>query len=217
MIHVKHAADRVLALVALVLALPLLAAAAVAVLVDSGRPVIFAQPRVGKDGRTFRMYKLRTMVPNAVDVARRLRLSEDPFGVVPNDPRITPTGRFLRRTGVDELPQLVNILRGEMSFVGPRPDIPEQVANYTDEERRRLAVRPGMTGWAQTHGREGIPWPERFRLDLWYVDNWSLRIDLKILLLTVREFFRPEPEPVEDTMNIERARAKENASRRAEA
>ena len=134
-------------------------------------------------------------------------ISDDPFGVVADDPRITRSGRFLRRTSLDELPQLVNVLRGEMSLVGPRPDLLEQVANYTDGDRRRLAVKPGITGWAQIHGRDEIPWDERFELDAWYVDNWSLALDARIVLATFTQLGRPDPEPVEDTLNIERARA----------
>jgi lipopolysaccharide/colanic/teichoic acid biosynthesis glycosyltransferase len=147
------------------------------------------------------------MVRDAVAVGQELGLTEDPFGVVAGDPRITRSGRILRRTGLDELPQLVNIVRGEMSLVGPRPDLVEQVANYSDADRRRLAVRPGLTGWSQTHGREEIGWPERIAQDVWYIEHWSLWLDLKIVFLTVAQVFRPEPEPVVDEMNIERTRA----------
>ena len=133
------------------------------------------------------------MVPNAVEVGQELGITDDPFGVVPEDPRITKSGRVLRRTGLDELPQLVNILRGEMSVVGPRPDLVEQVANYTEADRRRLAVRPGLTGWSQTHGREEIGWPERIEQDVWYIDHWSLWLDLKIVALTFAQVFRLRP------------------------
>ena len=205
MIFVKHATDRVLALLALVLLAPVFAAIALWIVLDSGRPVILRQRRAGKDGRPFRMLKFRTMVPDAVEVGRRLGLA-DPYGLVPDDPRITRSGRFLRRTSLDELPQLVNVLRGEMSLVGPRPDLVEQVANYAEADRRRLAMRPGITGWSQIQGRDEIPWPERFRHDAWYVENWSLRLDAKILLRTFTQLARPDPRPVEDTMNIERTR-----------
>jgi lipopolysaccharide/colanic/teichoic acid biosynthesis glycosyltransferase len=181
---------------------------------DAGKPVFFTQLRSGKDGVPFRLLKVRTMVPDAVAVGKQLGLTEDPFGIVQGDPRITSSGRVLRRTGLDELPQLVNIARGEMSLVGPRPDLVEQVANYSDADRRRLAVRPGLTGWSQTHGREEIGWPERIEQDVWYIEHWSLWLDLKIVLLTVAQVFRSEPEPVEDEMNIGRARAaRERASR----
>jgi lipopolysaccharide/colanic/teichoic acid biosynthesis glycosyltransferase len=152
------------------------------------------------------MLKFRTMIPDAIAVGREQSITEDPFGVVKGDPRITRIGRWLRRTGLDELPQLVNVARGQMSLVGPRADLVEQAAAYTDEERRRLTVRPGITGWAQVNGRDSVSWTERFALDLWYLDNWSLWLDAKILVRTVGEVFRPEPDPVEDAVNIERAK-----------
>ena len=204
---VKWVLDRLLAAVGLVALSPVLAAVWIWVRRDAGKPVFLTQLRAGRDGVPFRLFKIRTMVPNAVAVGQELRLTEDPFGVVAEDPRITRSGRTLRRTGLDELPQLLNILRSEMSLVGPRPDLVEQVANYSDADRRRLAMRPGLTGWSQTHGREEIGWPERIQQDLWYIDHWSLWLDLKILALTFAQLFRSEPEPVEDTMNIERARA----------
>ena len=204
---VKWVADRVVAAVSLVLLSPVLAAIWVWVRIDAGRPVLLTQLRAGKDGVPFRLLKVRTMVPDAVSVGQDLGITEDPFGVVPGDPRITRSGRVLRRTGLDELPQLVNILSGRMSVVGPRPDLVEQAAHYSDSDRRRLSVRPGLTGWSQTHGREEIGWPERIEQDLWYIDHWSLRLDAKVVLLTFAQLFRREPEPVEDRMNIERARA----------
>ena len=203
---VKRLADRVVAALLLVLLSPLLAAIALWIVLDGGRPTILAQERAGKDGRTFRMLKYRTMVQNALELATQL--TEDPFGVVENDPRVTRPGRFLRRTGLDELPQLWNVLHGEMSLVGPRPDLVEQAANYTEHDRRRLAVEPGITGWSQVNGREAIGWPERIEQDIWYIDNWSLGLDLKILLRTFTELGRSGEQPVEDTMNIERARAR---------
>ena len=204
---VKAAGDRVLAAVGLVVLSPVLAGIAAWIAKESGRPVLFRQPRAGKDGKPFSMLKFRTMVPDAIEVGRAMGISDDPFGVVADDPRITRSGRFLRRTSLDELPQLVNVLRGEMSLVGPRPDLLEQVAHYTDSDRRRLAVKPGITGWAQVHGRDEIPWEERFELDAWYVDNWSLALDARIVLATFTQLGRPDPEPVEDTLNIERAKA----------
>jgi lipopolysaccharide/colanic/teichoic acid biosynthesis glycosyltransferase len=203
----KWIADRVLAAIGLVLLAPVFAAIWVWVRRDAGKPVFISQLRAGKDGVPFRLLKVRSMVPNAVQVGQELGLTDDPFGVVPEDPRITKSGRKLRRTGLDELPQLVNILRGEMSVVGPRPDLVEQAAHYTEADQRRLAVRPGLTGWSQTHGREEIGWPERIEQDIWYIENWSLWLDAKIVFLTFAQLFRSDPEPVEDTMNIERARA----------
>jgi lipopolysaccharide/colanic/teichoic acid biosynthesis glycosyltransferase len=197
----KHALDRVVAAFVLVLLSPLLAALALWIVLESGWPAIFRQARAGKDGRVFEMHKFRTMVegPN---------LSDDPHGHLPDDPRITRSGRFLRRTSLDELPQLIDVLRGDMSLVGPRADIVEQVANYEPHERRRLAVRPGITGWAQVNGRDAIPWQRRFELDVWYIEHWSFALDLKIVLMTVAQLFRPRPEPVRDDLNIERAKAR---------
>jgi lipopolysaccharide/colanic/teichoic acid biosynthesis glycosyltransferase len=211
---VKWIADRVAAALALLVLSPAFLAIWAWVRRDAGKPVFFTQLRAGKDGVPFRLFKVRTMVPDAVAVGKELGLTEDPFGIVQEDPRITRSGRVLRRTGLDELPQLVNIVCGEMSLVGPRPDLVEQVANYSDSDRRRLAVRPGLTGWSQTHGREEIGWPERIEQDLWYIEHWSLWLDLKILFLTVAQVFRSEPEPVEDEMNIERARAARERARR---
>jgi lipopolysaccharide/colanic/teichoic acid biosynthesis glycosyltransferase len=203
---VKWVADRVAGALLLVLFSPLLAGIALWILVDSGRPALLAQERAGKDGKPFRMLKFRTMVPNALELAPQL--TDDPFGVVENDPRITRSGRFLRRTGLDELPQLWNVVRGQMSLVGPRPDLVEQASHYSEHDRRRLSVEPGITGWSQVNGRESIGWPERIEQDIWYIDHWSLRLDLKILWRTFSELGRPGEKPAVDTVNIERARAR---------
>ena len=205
----KRVADRVAAAVLLLLLSPLLAAIAVWILLDGGRPVLLAQERVGKDGKRFAMLKFRTMVPNALELAHGL--TDDPYGVVPDDPRITKPGGLLRRTSLDELPQLWNVLVGQMSLVGPRPDLVEQAANYTDRDRGRLAVEPGITGWSQVNGREEITWPERIEQDLWYIEHWSLGLDAKILIRTFTQLGREEERPVEDEMNIERARSREKA------
>jgi lipopolysaccharide/colanic/teichoic acid biosynthesis glycosyltransferase len=205
-LRLKHAVDRLLAGVGLVVLSPVLGGIALWILLESGRPVLFAQARVGEGGRTFSMYKFRSMVHGAIELGQEMQLTEDPYGIAPNDPRITRSGEFLRRTSLDELPQLLNVLRGEMSLVGPRADIVEQVANYTPEDRRRLAVRPGITGWAQVNGRDSISWPERFALDAWYIENWSPGLDAKIILRTVTDVLSEQPEPVPDTMNIERAK-----------
>jgi lipopolysaccharide/colanic/teichoic acid biosynthesis glycosyltransferase len=206
---VKWVADRVAAALLLVVFSPLLAGIAIWILVDGGRPALLRQERVGKKGRRFTMLKFRTMVPNALELANEL--TDDPYGVVPDDPRITRPGRFLRRTSLDELPQLWNVLVGQMSLVGPRPDLVEQAANYSDHDRRRLAVEPGITGWSQVNGREEITWPERIEQDLWYIEHWSLRLDARILVRTFTQLGRDEERPVEDEMNIERARAREKA------
>ena len=205
----KRVADRVAAAVLLLLLSPLLAAIAVWILLDGGRPVLLAQERVGKDGKRFAMLKFRTMVPNALELAQGL--TDDPYGVVPDDPRITKPGGLLRRTSLDELPQLWNVLVGQMSLVGPRPDLVEQAANYTDRDRGRLTVEPGITGWSQVNGREEITWPERIEQDLWYIEHWSLGLDAKILLRTFTQLGREAERPVEDEMNIERARSREKA------
>ncbi|HYX77478.1 MAG TPA: sugar transferase [Gaiellaceae bacterium] len=206
---VKSILDRVVAAVALLLLSPVFVAIVVWIWLDDGRPALIAQERAGKDGKPFRMLKFRTMVVDAIEAGKRLGL-EDPWGLLRDDPRITRSGRFLRRTSLDELPQLINVLNGEMSLVGPRPDLVEQVANYSERDRRRLAVRPGITGWSQVQGREEISWPERFEQDAWYIEHWSLGLDAKIVLATFAQLFRSGEAPVEDKMNIERARAREN-------
>jgi lipopolysaccharide/colanic/teichoic acid biosynthesis glycosyltransferase len=208
MLVLKALLDRLLAAALLILLAPLLLAISIWIWIDDGRPALLAQERAGKGGKPFPMLKFRTMVVDSIEAGKRLGL-EDPWGLMPEDPRITRSGRFLRRTSLDELPQLINVLKGEMSLVGPRPDLVDQVTNYSERDRRRLAVLPGITGWSQIHGREEIAWPERFEHDAWYIENWSLLLDAKILLGTFTTFFRPQEQPVEDTMNIERARARQ--------
>jgi len=149
---------------------------------EDGGPVLYRQTRVGKDGVDFELLKLRTMVVGA----ERLGAG---FAVDRGDPRITRVGRLLRRTSVDELPQLWNVLRGDMSVIGPRPTLRYQVERYTARQRRRLSVKPGLTGWAQVHGRATLSWEERIELDLWYVEHRSPRIDLEILLRTPLALF----------------------------
>ncbi len=181
----KRALDCVSAAAGLVLASPVLVVVAAWVAIEEGRQVLFVQERTGLDGRPFRMYKLRTMINDAISVGQQSGLTvEDPYGLVEDDARITRSGRLLRRTSLDELPQFWNVLRGEMGLVGPRPDIPEQSCHYTADDRRRLEAKPGMTGWAQVNGRDTLPWPERYLLDAWYIDHWSFWFDLKILLRT---------------------------------
>jgi lipopolysaccharide/colanic/teichoic acid biosynthesis glycosyltransferase len=177
--------DVVLAALLLAVTAPLLALAALAIRLESRGAVFYRQLRVGRDGRPFELWKLRTMVPGAESMGAGIYVLE-------GDPRITRTGRLLRRFSLDELPNLVNVLRGEMSIVGPRPTIKAQVDQYTDRQRRRLEVKPGITGWAQVNGRAALPWDERIELDVWYVDNRSLLLDLKILLRTVRMLLHGE-------------------------
>jgi lipopolysaccharide/colanic/teichoic acid biosynthesis glycosyltransferase len=160
-------------------AAPFLTLAALAIKLESRGPVFYRQRRVGRDGEPFDLWKLRTMVPGAESMGAGIY-------VLQGDPRITRTGRLLRRFSFDELPNLVNVLRGEMAIVGPRPTVQEQVDRYTDRQRRRLEVKPGITGWAQVNGRTSLPWPERIELDVWYVEHRSLRLDLRILAKTAR-------------------------------
>jgi lipopolysaccharide/colanic/teichoic acid biosynthesis glycosyltransferase len=153
-----------------------------------GPPVLFRQERVGKDGRHFSIVKFRTMRPEA-------------YPGEPDPDRLPALGRALRNTSLDELPQLWNILRGDMSLIGPRPTLPEQVVMYSAHQRRRLEVRPGVTGWAQVNGRNSISWPERIELDVWYVDHRSLRLDLTILARTALRLVRPEGVTAEGGIN----------------
>jgi len=169
--------DTLIALLALIVLSPLLVVAVIAIRLGSPGPAIYRQRRVGLGGREFELLKLRTMVQGS-----------DPVGVgtvvARDDPRVTRVGRLLRRTSLDEIPNLVNVLRGEMAIVGPRPTIPAQVVDYTPRQHRRHEVRPGLTGWAQVKGRAGIPWEERIELDVEYVERRSLALDLRILVQT---------------------------------
>jgi len=171
--------DVIVAGVALVLAAPVLLAAIVAIRVESAGHPIYRQRRVGRHGEPFDMFKLRTMVSGAEHIGAGIAVN---YG----DPRITRVGHLLRRFSIDELPNLVNVLRGEMSIIGPRPTVPVQVDRYTERQRGRLAVKPGITGWAQINGRTELSWDERIELDLWYIEHRSLRLDLEIMWRTVR-------------------------------
>jgi lipopolysaccharide/colanic/teichoic acid biosynthesis glycosyltransferase len=182
---VKRAMDLVLAGLGLALGSPVLLVAMAAIRLESRGHSIYSQRRIGRDGEPFDLYKLRTMVAGAEHVGAGMAVNE-------GDPRITGVGAFLRRTSLDELPNLANVLRGEMSIVGPRPTIPVQVEQYTERQRGRLDVKPGITGWAQVNGRASLPWAERIELDLWYVEHRSLRLDLKILARTVAILLRGE-------------------------
>ena len=166
----------------LALTSPLLAAAALAIKLEDGGPAFYRQRRVGLEGQEFELLKLRTMVVGAEGRGAG-------WAVNRGDPRITRVGRALRRLSVDELPQLSNVLRGDMSLIGPRPTLAYQVETYTPRQRRRLEVKPGITGWAQIHGRAALPWTERIELDVWYVDHRSPRVDLMILLQTPTALF----------------------------
>ncbi len=175
----NRALDVAAATIGLAAASPILAVAAVAIKADDGGPILYRQRRVGLHGTEFELLKLRTM-----EVGAETRGAG--FAVNAGDPRITRAGRILRRLSVDELPQLWNVLRGDMSLIGPRPTLAYQVERYSDRQRKRLDVKPGITGWAQIHGRAQLPWDDRIELDVWYVEHRSPRLDLKILARTPR-------------------------------
>jgi lipopolysaccharide/colanic/teichoic acid biosynthesis glycosyltransferase len=179
---VNRAADVTVAGTALVLAAPVLGLAALAVKLGDRGPVLYRQTRVGKDGEDFELLKLRTMIVGAETQGAG-------YAVNKGDARITPAGRILRRLSLDELPQLWNVVRGEMSVIGPRPTLRYQVEKYDQRQRRRLDVKPGITGWAQVHGRASLPWAERIELDVWYVEHRSPWLDLKILAKTPLALF----------------------------
>jgi len=176
---VTRALDLLIASVALALTSPLLLAAAIAIRLESPGPVIYRHTRVGRHGAPFELWKLRTMVEGAERLGAGLYVEA-------GDARITRSGAFLRRCSLDELPNLVNVLRGELSIVGPRPTVAEQVQRYTPHQRRRLEVRPGITGWAQVNGRLALSWPQRIELDVWYVEHRSPALDVRILVRTAR-------------------------------
>lgn len=174
---IRRALDILVSAAALLLAAPVLALAAVAIKLESPGPVIYRQRRVGLRGREFDVLKLRTMVDGAEHLGAGLAIDA-------NDSRVTRVGGLLRRASIDELPNLGNVLRGEMSLIGPRPTLPVQVAQYTERQRGRLEIRPGITGWAQVNGRASLPWSERIELDLYYIEHRSLALDLRILWRT---------------------------------
>ena len=177
--NASRALDLIVASLVLAIGSPLLAVAALLIKLESRGPVFYRQRRVGRGGDPFELWKLRTMVPGAEAMGAGIY-------VVEGDPRITRVGRLLRRFSLDELPNLVNVLRGEMSLVGPRPTVQVQVDRYTERQRGRLRVRPGLTGWAQIHGRTSLPWDQRIELDLWYVEHRKLKTDLVIVWQTIR-------------------------------
>jgi lipopolysaccharide/colanic/teichoic acid biosynthesis glycosyltransferase len=183
--RVKRTFDLVIAVPALILLSPVLAIVAVLVRRDSPGPAFYRQTRVGLDGREFRVFKFRTMVDGAEFIGAGLHNDA-------GDPRITPLGARLRALSLDELPQLINVVMGDMSIVGPRPTLRDQVERYTPEQRRRLRARPGITGLAQISGRSTLPWSQRIVIDVHYVDNWSLRLDLEIIARTIPALLRKD-------------------------
>jgi lipopolysaccharide/colanic/teichoic acid biosynthesis glycosyltransferase len=178
----KSLIDKIAAIIALSLLSPVMLGVAIAIIIQIGQPILFTQPRPGKDGKIFNFYKFRSMT-NECDTQGNL---------LPDEQRLTPIGQFLRRTSLDELPQLWNVLKGDMSIVGPRPLLVKYLDRYTPEQARRHEVKPGITGLAQINGRNTLSWEERFKLDVWYVDHWSLWLDLKILVLTVWKVLQRE-------------------------
>jgi len=161
----------------LIILSPLFLIVAIMIKLDSKGPVLFKYKRVGKQGKSFISYKFRSMIENATEAGLGIEIVKD-------DPRITMVGFLLRNWSLDEIPQLINVLKGKMSLVGPRPALPHQVEKYSEFERKRLKVKPGITGWAQVNGRNLLSWKERIKLDIWYIENWSLGLDFKILLMT---------------------------------
>lgn len=178
MLILKDVLDRVLSFLMLLILIPVFLVCAIAIKIDSRGPVFFIQERVGKNGRTFRAIKLRTMHVGAHEKTKGRYVTRD-------EPMVTRVGRILRRSGIDELPQLINVLKGEMSLVGPRPTLKYQADKYDEFQKKRLLVKPGITGWALVNGRNKLTWPERIKLDVWYVEHWSLWLDFKILLKTL--------------------------------
>ncbi|WP_032797244.1 sugar transferase, partial [Streptomyces sp. HCCB10043] len=186
---VKNVLDRAGALFGLLALAPLLLAVALSVRLSSRGPVFHRQVRQGQHNRPFTMWKFRTMVADAEQLKAQLAVVNEvdgPLFKMRSDPRVTPVGRMLRRTSIDELPQLLNVLLGHMSLVGPRPPLPEEASRYDEREHRRLAVKPGLTGLWQVSGRSDLSWQETVSLDLWYVDNWSVAADMGLLARTVR-------------------------------
>ncbi|KAF3890646.1 MULTISPECIES: sugar transferase [Nostocales] len=179
---IKSLLDRVVAAIVLIIFFPVMLIIAIAIYKDMGRPIFFCQPRPGKDGCIFTFYKFRTMT-NEKDRNGNL---------LPDEQRLTLLGKFLRHTSLDELPQLVNVLKGDMSFVGPRPLLVEYLNYYTPQQARRHAVKPGITGWAQVNGRNKLSWLDKCNLDVWYVDHHSLWLDLKILVMTFLKVLKQE-------------------------
>jgi len=171
----KAVLDRLVAAIALAVFSPVILMVAIAIYIRMGRPIFFCQPRPGKNGRVFNVYKFRTMTSDC----------DADGNLLPTEQRLIPLGQFFRKTSLDELPQLWNVLKGDMSFVGPRPLLVKYLDRYTPEQARRHEVMPGITGWAQVNGRNAISWDDKFKLDVCYVDNWSLWFDFKILFLTV--------------------------------
>jgi sugar transferase EpsL len=202
----KRTLDLTLATLALIVSLPVIALTALAVRVGIGSPVLFRQVRPGLRGRPFRIFKFRTMTDE----------TDANGSLLPDAERLTPLGRWIRRTSLDELPQLFNVLRGELSLVGPRPLLMEYLPRYTAEQARRMEVKPGITGWAQVNGRNAITWERKFELDVWYVDHQSLLLDLRILGMTLIKALRREGISQSDHVSMPEFRGSPVATRTLE-
>lgn len=185
---IKHILDKIFGVILLVLLSPILVIIAIAIKLNSKGPVIFKQKRLGKNGEIFEIYKFRTMYVDAPD----LRNEDGSTFNSDDDPRVTTVGKFLRKTSLDEISQIFNILKGEMSFIGPRPDLPDHYNLYTEFDKKKLLVRPGVTGYAQANGRNNIEWKKRIEMDIFYIDNYSLLLDIKILFKTVFSVLKSE-------------------------
>ncbi|WP_058486639.1 sugar transferase [Defluviitalea phaphyphila] len=178
-IIIKHILDKIIAFILLIIMSPIFLLIALGIKLTSKGPIFFIQKRVGKDGKDFFIYKFRTMVTNAEKMGTGIYTEE-------NDPRITRIGKILRKTSLDELPQLINIIKGDMSIIGPRPTLRYQVEKYTPYQMQRLKMRPGVTGLAQVNGRNSLPWAKRIEYDVEYVNNYSLWLDIKIMIKTIK-------------------------------
>ncbi|MEM2929046.1 MAG: sugar transferase [Nitrososphaerota archaeon] len=184
-LFIKEVFDKIISFFLLIILSPLLLIISILIKLDSKGPVFFIQERVGKNGKIFKIIKFRTMFVGAEEKTKGIYIDEQ-------NPYITKIGKFLRRWSLDELPELINVLKGDMSLVGPRPTLKYQVEKYNDFQKKRLLFKPGITGWAQINGRNRISWEERIKLDIWYIEHWSLLLDLKILFKTISEIFKKE-------------------------
>lgn len=193
MMFVKRMIDIILSIAAMVVIFPLLIIVSILVFIRLGSPVFFTQDRVGKNGKIFKMIKFRSMVN-----------SKDKNGdLLADGKRLTPLGRVLRSTSIDELPELINVIKGDMSLVGPRPLLVEYITRYSERQFKRHDVLPGLTGWAQINGRNIISWEKKFELDVWYVENWSILLDIKIMLMTIGKVFKKADINQDDNITME--------------
>jgi len=206
----KRLIDLVTAIIALPFWLIIFVIVAVVIYLDDNGPIFYISERLGRDGKIFKMYKFRTMKVNAPDI----RNDDGSTFNSEDDPRLTRVGKFLRKTSLDETPQLLNIIKGHMSFIGPRPDLPEHRQLYKGNEERKLEVKPGLTGYSQAYFRNSIPWKDRIQNDIYYIDHMSFLLDLKILMKTIKTVFRQEDIFVKagDSKNIENREKRQEAS-----